>query len=148
MLMILFWRDILPRYPGTPCLVEVKCSQSLVDEIKRLGGVPIIYKTGHSLIKAKMKEINAVFTGEMSGHIFFADDYYGFDDALYAGARLIALLSNSNQTITEMLATCPVTTPLPRCACPAPIRKNLRLSRRCWNIIDPCRRSSISTELV
>ena len=107
MLMILFWRDILPRYPGTQCLVEVKCSQSLVDEIKRLGGVPIIYKTGHSLIKAKMKEINAVFTGEMSGHIFFADDYYGFDDALYAGARLIALLSNSNQTITEMLSDVP-----------------------------------------
>ena len=107
MLMILFWRDILPRYPGTPCLVEVKCSQSLVDEIKRLGGVPIIYKTGHSLIKAKMKEINAVFTGEMSGHIFFADDYYGFDDALYAGARLIALLSNSDQTITEMLSDVP-----------------------------------------
>jgi len=107
MLMILFWRDILPRYPGTQCLVEVKCSQSLVDEIKRLGGVPIIYKTGHSLIKAKMKEIDAVFTGEMSGHIFFADDYYGFDDALYAGARLITLLSNSDQTITEMLSDVP-----------------------------------------
>lgn len=107
MLMILFWRDILPRYPGTQCLVEVKCSQSLVDEIKRLGGIPIIYKTGHSLIKAKMKEIGAVFTGEMSGHIFFADDYYGFDDAFYAGARLIALLSNSDQTITEMLSDVP-----------------------------------------
>ncbi|HRX22318.1 MAG TPA: phosphomannomutase/phosphoglucomutase [Syntrophomonadaceae bacterium] len=107
MLMVLFWRDILPRYPGTQCLVEVKCSQSLVDEIERLGGVPIIYKTGHSLIKAKMKEIKAVFTGEMSGHIFFADDYYGFDDALYAGARLIQLLSNSDQTITEMLSDVP-----------------------------------------
>jgi len=107
MLMILFWRDILPRYPGTQCLVEVKCSQSLVDEIERLGGVPIIYKTGHSLIKAKMKEIDAVFTGEMSGHIFFADDYYGFDDALYAGARLITLLSNSDQSITEMLSDVP-----------------------------------------
>jgi len=107
MLMILFWRDILPRYPGTQCIVEVKCSQSLIDEIERLGGVPIIYKTGHSLIKAKMKEINAVFTGEMSGHIFFADDYYGFDDALYAGARLISLLSKSNMTITEMLSNIP-----------------------------------------
>ncbi len=107
MLMVLFWRDILPRYPGTQCLVEVKCSQSLVDEIERLGGVPIIYKTGHSLIKAKMKEIKAVFTGEMSGHIFFADDYYGFDDALYAGARLIQLLSNSDKTITEMLSDVP-----------------------------------------
>jgi len=107
MLMILFWREILPRYPGTKCIVEVKCSQSLIDEIKNLGGIPFIYKTGHSLIKAKMKEIDAVFTGEMSGHMFFADDYYGFDDALYAGARLISLLSRSDQTITEMLSDVP-----------------------------------------
>lgn len=104
MLMILFWRDILPRYPGADCIVEVKCSQSLIDEIEKLGGKPVIYKTGHSLIKAKMKEINAVFTGEMSGHMFFADDYYGYDDALYAGARLLALLSKSEQSISEMLA--------------------------------------------
>lgn len=103
-LMILFWREILPRYPETPCIVEVKCSQSLIDEIKKLGGVPLIYKTGHSLIKAKMKEINAVFTGEMSGHMFFADDYYGFDDALYASARLLQLLSHSEKSITEMLS--------------------------------------------
>lgn len=104
MLMILFWRDILTRHPGTQCIVEVKCSQSLIDEIKKLGGEPVIYKTGHSLIKAKMKEIGAVFTGEMSGHMFFADDYYGFDDALYAGARLVSLLSMSEDSITEMLA--------------------------------------------
>ncbi|NLV22325.1 MAG: phosphomannomutase/phosphoglucomutase, partial [Syntrophomonadaceae bacterium] len=70
-LMILFWRDILPRYPGLPSIVEVKCSQSLIDEIERLGGTPLIYKTGHSLIKAKMKETGAIFTGEMSGHMFF-----------------------------------------------------------------------------
>ncbi len=104
MLMILFWRDIMTRHPGTQCIVEVKCSQSLIDEIEKLGGEPIIYKTGHSLIKAKMKEIGAVFTGEMSGHMFFADEYYGFDDALYAGARLLSLLSMSQQTIGEMLA--------------------------------------------
>ncbi len=104
MLMILFWRDILPRYPEADCIVEVKCSQSLIDEIEKLGGKPVIYKTGHSLIKAKMKEINAVFTGEMSGHMFFADDYYGYDDALYAGARLLALLSRGEQSISEMLS--------------------------------------------
>ena len=104
MLMILFWRDILTRHPGAQCIVEVKCSQSLIDEIEKLGGKPIIYKTGHSLIKAKMKEIGAVFTGEMSGHMFFADEYYGYDDALYAGARLLSLLSHSRQSITEMLA--------------------------------------------
>jgi phosphomannomutase/phosphomannomutase/phosphoglucomutase len=106
-LMILFWRDILPRYPDLPCIVEVKCSQSLIDEIKLLGGTPLIYKTGHSLIKAKMKETGAIFTGEMSGHMFFADDYYGYDDALYAAARLLLLLSNSNQSISEMLSNIP-----------------------------------------
>lgn len=104
LLMILFWREILPCHPGLPCIVEVKCSQSLIDEIIKLGGEPLIYKTGHSLIKAKMKETGAIFTGEMSGHMFFADEYYGFDDALYAGARLLALLSNSELNITEMLA--------------------------------------------
>jgi len=107
LLMILFWRDILPRYPGAKCIVEVKCSQSLIDEIKRLGGEPILYKTGHSLIKAKMKEIGAIFTGEMSGHMFFADNYYGFDDALYAGARLVELLSQSNKSLDEMLSDIP-----------------------------------------
>lgn len=104
LLMILFWREILPKHPGTPCIVEVKCSQCLIDEIKTLGGTPIIYKTGHSLIKAKMKEINAIFTGEMSGHMFFADEYYGFDDALYASARLLRLLSHSEKSIAEMLS--------------------------------------------
>ncbi len=104
LLMILFWREILPRYPQTECIVEVKCSQSLVDEIKKLGGKPVFYKTGHSLIKAKMKETGAVFTGEMSGHMFFADDYYGYDDAVYAAARLLQLLSQSPKTITEHLS--------------------------------------------
>jgi len=107
MLMILFWREILPRYPGSQCIVEVKCSQALIDEIERLGGHPVLYKTGHSLIKAKMREIGAVFTGEMSGHIFFADEYYGFDDALYAAARLLRILSNSNQSLAQMLADVP-----------------------------------------
>ena len=73
----------------------------------KAGGRPVIYKTGHSLIKAKMKEMDAVFTGEMSGHLFFADEYYGYDDALYAAARLLRILSNSEETITEMLASVP-----------------------------------------
>ncbi len=107
MLMILFWREILPQYPDSKCIVEVKCSQSLIDEIDRLGGTPMIYKTGHSLIKARMREIGAVFTGEMSGHLFFADEYYGFDDALYAAARLLRILSNCEQDITALLADVP-----------------------------------------
>jgi len=107
MLMILFWRDILPRCPGTNCIVEVKCSQALIDEIERLGGNPLIYKTGHSLIKAKMKETGAIFTGEMSGHMFFADDYYGYDDAIYAAARLLLLLSYSELSLSDMLSDVP-----------------------------------------
>jgi phosphomannomutase/phosphoglucomutase len=107
-LMILYWREILAKHPGLDCIVEVKCSQALIDEIERLGGKPIIYKTGHSLIKAKMKEIGAIFTGEMSGHMFFADEYYGYDDAIYAAARLLRILSNSDKGITELLADVPV----------------------------------------
>ncbi len=107
-LMILYWREILAKHPGLDCIVEVKCSQALVDEIERLGGRPMIYKTGHSLIKAKMKEIGAIFTGEMSGHMFFADEYYGYDDAVYAAARLLRILSNTDKNITELLEDVPV----------------------------------------
>lgn len=106
-LMILYWREILPKYPGTTCIVEVKCSLALVEEIERLGGKPIFYKTGHSLIKAKMREVDAVFTGEMSGHMFFADEYYGFDDAFYAAGRLLRLLSHGDQTLNQLLADVP-----------------------------------------
>lgn len=107
MLMILFWREILPKHPGATAIVEVKCSQALVEEILKLGGNPIFYKTGHSLIKAKMKEIGAIFTGEMSGHMFFADEYYGFDDALYAAARLLRILSNTEKKLSELLSDVP-----------------------------------------
>ncbi|NYE56945.1 phosphomannomutase/phosphoglucomutase [Carboxydothermus ferrireducens] len=107
-LMILYWREILARYPGETAIVEVKCSQALVDEIIKLGGKPYFYKTGHSLIKAKMKELNALFTGEMSGHMFFADEYYGFDDAFYAAGRLLRILSNTDKKLSELLADVPV----------------------------------------
>jgi len=96
-LMCLFWREILAKHPAALAIVEVKCSQALVDEIKRLGGRPVFYKTGHSLIKAKMRETGAVFTGEMSGHMFFADEYYGYDDALYATGRLLRILSQQDK---------------------------------------------------
>ncbi|WP_027718325.1 phosphomannomutase/phosphoglucomutase [Desulfovirgula thermocuniculi] len=106
-LMCLFWREILPRHPGAPAIVEVKCSQALVEEIRRLGGRPVFYKTGHSLIKAKMRELGAVFTGEMSGHMFFADEYYGFDDAFYATGRLLRILSRAELTLSELMADIP-----------------------------------------
>ncbi|WP_422443636.1 phosphomannomutase/phosphoglucomutase [Thermoanaerobacterium sp. DL9XJH110] len=120
MLMILFWREILPKHPGATAIVEVKCSQALVEEIRKLGGNPMFYKTGHSLIKAKMREIGAVFTGEMSGHMFFADEYYGFDDALYAASRLLRILSRSSKKLSELLADVPhyYSTPELRVPCP------------------------------
>lgn len=120
MLMVLFWREILPKHPGTPGIVEVKCSQVVYDEITRLGGRPMFYKTGHSLIKAKMKEIGAVFTGEMSGHMFFADEYYGYDDAVYAAARLLRILSHADRPLSGLLADVPryPVTPEVRVNCP------------------------------
>jgi phosphomannomutase / phosphoglucomutase len=104
-LMILYWREILAKYPGAPCIIEVKCSQALVEEVERLGGKPLFYRTGHSLIKAKMREIGALFTGEMSGHMFFADEYYGYDDAFYAAGRLLRIISNTEHNITQLLAS-------------------------------------------
>lgn len=106
-LMILYWREILAKHPGERCLIEVKCSQALVDEIIKLGGRPEWCKTGHSLIKARMREIDAKFAGEMSGHMFFADEYYGFDDALYACGRLLRILSNTDKSLSELLADAP-----------------------------------------
>ena len=93
--MMLFARDVLSRVPGGTILFDVKCSQRLAPEIEAAGGVPLMYKTGHSLIKAKMKEINSPLGGEMSGHIFFKERWYGFDDGTYAGARLLEIVSKS-----------------------------------------------------
>ncbi|MDR7545116.1 MAG: phosphomannomutase/phosphoglucomutase [Armatimonadota bacterium] len=120
LLMILYWREILPRYPGADVIVEVKCSQALPDEVRRLGGRPFFYRTGHSLIKAKMREIGAVFTGEMSGHMFFADEYYGFDDALYAAGRLLRILSHADRPLSALLGDVPryPITPEVRISCP------------------------------
>ena len=91
--MMLFARDVLSRVPGGTILFDVKCSQRLAPEITAAGGVPLMYKTGHSLIKAKMKELNSPLGGEMSGHIFFKERWYGFDDGTYAGARLLEIVS-------------------------------------------------------
>ena len=123
-LMILFWREILPLHPGADAIVEVKSSQALVDEIKRLGGKVVWWKSGHSLIKAKMKELNALFSGEVSGHMFFADEFYGFDDSFYAAGRLLRILSNTSLKLSEMLSDVPVyySTAETRIACPDEIK--------------------------
>ncbi|HUU37328.1 MAG TPA: phosphomannomutase/phosphoglucomutase [Candidatus Desulfaltia sp.] len=107
MLMIVFSRDILPANPGAAVISEVKASKLLYEEIARLGGRPIMWKTGHSLIKKKIKEEKALLAGEMSGHIFFADRFFGFDDAIYASARLAEILARSEKKLSEMLADLP-----------------------------------------
>ncbi|HEX2544206.1 MAG TPA: phosphomannomutase/phosphoglucomutase [Ramlibacter sp.] len=91
--MMLFAQDVLSRVPGAPILFDVKCTQRLAPAIKAAGGEPMMFKTGHSLIKAKMKEVNSPLGGEMSGHIFFKERWYGFDDGTYAGCRLLEILS-------------------------------------------------------
>ena len=112
-LLLIYAREILSRKPGATFIGEVKCSQVLYDQIEKLGGKAIMFKTGHSLIKAKMKEENAELAGEMSGHIFFADQFYGFDDALYAACRLIDIVANSGQSLSAQTAGLPalVSTP-------------------------------------
>jgi len=105
---------------GATFIGEVKCSQNLFDDIKSHGGNPIMWKVGHSLIKAKMKETHAAMAGEMSGHLFFADRYFGYDDGIYAGARLLEILSNSNEPVSGLLADVPkmINTPEIRVDCP------------------------------
>jgi len=119
-LLILFSREVLARQPGATIIFEVKCSQALPDEIEKAGGVPLMWRTGHSFIKKKMKEENSPLAGEMSGHLFFADEYYGYDDAIYASLRLVRLLSRSEMSIGEHLADVPryYSTPEIRVDCP------------------------------
>lgn len=108
-LMIIFARDLLAKHPGAAIISEVKASSVLYDEIRRLGGKAIMWKTGHSLIKKKIKEERALLAGEMSGHIFFADRWFGFDDAIYASARLLEIISQSSKKLSEHLADLPKT---------------------------------------
>lgn len=119
-LMLIYAREILERKPGATFIGEVKCCQVMYDELSRLGGNPIMYKTGHSLIKAKMKEVGAELAGEMSGHMFFADRYYGFDDAIYAALRLIEIVARSGKPLSAQLEGLPrtVSTPEIRVDCP------------------------------
>jgi len=121
------WADmlialLLPEIvePGDEVLFDVKCSQALEDEIVRLGGKPVIWKTGHSLIKQRMKELGCRFGGEMSGHLFLADDYFGYDDAIYVSARIVQMLSRQDKTLSELVSDLPqyVSTPEMRLDCP------------------------------
>jgi phosphomannomutase/phosphoglucomutase len=108
-LLIVFARDILPAHPGAAIISEVKATEVLYDEIARLGGKPVMWKAGHSLIKKKIKEEHALIAGEMSGHMFFADRWFGFDDAIYSSARLAEIISRSKKKVSEMLIDLPKT---------------------------------------
>ncbi|MCK6543133.1 phosphomannomutase/phosphoglucomutase [bacterium] len=101
-LIALLAREINQKNPGQKILFDVKCSQGLIEDIQTHGGVPVMWKTGHSLLKAKMKELHNPLAGEMSGHIFFADDFYGYDDAIYVAARLVQMISRAPHTLSEL----------------------------------------------
>jgi phosphomannomutase/phosphoglucomutase len=124
-LLVIFGRDAVRRFgKGTPVIFDVKCSQVLPDALERAGAKPVMWKTGHSLIKAKMKETHAPLAGEMSGHMFFGGDYLGFDDALFAAARLLEVVSHSSGGLSVLLADLPKTfaTPEIRVDCPDDVK--------------------------
>jgi len=126
-LMIIYAREILGRKPGATFISEVKCSMVMYDDIRNHGGNAIMWKTGHSLIKKKMKEENAELAGEMSGHMFFKDRYLGFDDALYATCRLLEIMADTGKGVDELILDLPktFTTPEIRVDCPDEIKFNV-----------------------
>ena len=125
-LMILFSRDVLAQRPGAVIVSEVKCSQTLYDDIAKRGGRAIMWKAGHSLIKAKMKEEHALLAGEMSGHIFFKHRYYGFDDGVYSAARLLELVARDGRPLSQMLDGIPRTWASPEIRFDFPEEKKFR----------------------
>lgn len=129
-LMILLSREVLKENPNSTIVAEVKCTQILFDEIEKAGGEAIMSKAGHSIIKARMRETNAILGGEMSGHIFFADRFYSFDDAAYAGARILEILSKTDKKLSEIFAEFPqtVSTPEIRVEC-AEEKKSIVLAK-------------------
>jgi phosphomannomutase/phosphoglucomutase len=133
--MIILSRDILKKKPGAVIIGDVKCSQLMFDDIEKRGGIPVMWKTGHSLVKDKMKKERALLAGEFSGHIFIADDYFGYDDALYTTFRLIEIMKTTGFGISELLSDIPETcyTPEIRVDCRDSLKKTVveQLVRRC-----------------
>jgi phosphomannomutase/phosphoglucomutase len=123
-LMLIYAREILKRHNGATFVSEVKCSRNLFDDIAKRGGVPIMWKAGHSLIKQKMKEVHAMMGGEMSGHIFFADRFFGYDDAIYASLRFLEIMEEDGRPVSEFLSDLPKTyfTPEIRTDCPDSVK--------------------------
>lgn len=123
-MLLLLARALLEKKKGAKVVFDVKCSQALPEEIARLGGEPIMWKTGHSHVKAKMHETHAELAGERSGHIFIAEDYYGFDDALFTAAKLLEYLSYQSKPLSQVLGTLPqyVTSPEIKAHCPDDVK--------------------------
>jgi phosphomannomutase/phosphoglucomutase len=123
-LMIIFARDVLRDHKGAAFVSEVKCSKNLYEEVEKHGGVPIMWKAGHSLIKQKMKETGALLGGEMSGHVFFADKFFGYDDAVYASLRLLEIMCRDERPVSEFLKDIPkmYSTPEIRIDCPDTVK--------------------------
>jgi len=126
-LVALFAGEILKSHPGGTIIFDVKCSQGLEEHVRAAGGRPLMWRTGHSLIKRKLKEEKGLLAGEMSGHMFFADDYFGYDDAIYASMRLVSLLSRSGEPLSAMVNALPryVSTPEIRLDCPEEVKFDL-----------------------
>ncbi|MFC1515320.1 phosphomannomutase/phosphoglucomutase [Thermodesulfobacteriota bacterium] len=142
-LIIIFAREILSRKPGATVISEVKCSKTMYDDIEKQGGRAIMWKTGHSLIKKKMKEEKAELAGEMSGHMFFKDRYFGFDDAIYASCRLLEILTRTGKRISELLADIPKTYSTPEIRVESPddkkfdvVKKATEHFRKLYDVID------------
>lgn len=129
-LMILLSREVLKENPHSTIIAEVKCSQNLFNDIENHGGKSLMWKAGHSLIKAKMKETAAVLAGEMSGHIFFADRFYGFDDAAYAGGRILEILSKTDLCLSQLFSGLPETFSTPELRVECPEDKKLTVVRQ------------------
>jgi phosphomannomutase len=127
-MLALIARDVLQRNPGAPIIADVKASQVLFDEIARLGGQPVMWKTGHSLIKSKMLEEGAPVAGEMSAHIFFKEDWYGFDDALYAALRILDILTRTGQTLSDFMDSLPAVVNTPEIRFPCPEERKFKVA--------------------
>lgn len=129
-LLALYAAEIIAERPGAPIIGDVKCSQVMFDEIERLGGTPIMWKTGHSLVKAKMAETKAPLAGELSGHIFFADKYYGFDDALYCAVRLINIVARAKGGLSNLTKHLPKTHSTPEIRVDVPEAEKFKIVPR------------------
>jgi phosphomannomutase/phosphoglucomutase len=142
-ILLLYARAILKRKPGSVIIGDVKCSKTVYDDIAKHGGKPVMWKTGHSLIKAKMKETHAELAGEMSGHMFFKDRWFGFDDAVYAACRMLEIAAESTAPLSSMLSDLPkmVSTPEIRVDCPDDkkfeiVRQAVEAFKKSYKVVD------------